>query len=526
MSVEPEEQAIPAGPEGEVLSAPAAGVRRGSRVTITAALMLMMALASMEQTVTSTAMPTIIGELRGLELYAWVIAIYLLAATVVMPLYGRLADVWGRKRVIVLAVALFIGGSILSSLAQTMWQLILFRAVQGLGAGGIMPVVLTILGDIYTIQERARIQGLFSSVWGTASLAGPWLGARLVEHLGWRSVFWVNLPFGVLGLGVLVSFYHDREKPHSTELDLPGIGLLALGSTAVLLFFSVLGQTDAGRQAWIALPVLGVMAAGAFAWFFRHERRTGNPVLSPQLLFHASIGPAVLGSLLLGLCVFSLDTWVPLYVQGGKGGTARDAAATVTPVMFAWAASSFLAAPMVVRWGFRRTSLIGATFIIAGFMGLIGCTLLDAPRWMLTAMLGAAGLGFGPTSISYLLGAQDAVTWQQRGLVTSSITFARTIGGSIGVSVLGAIFNVLIRGELHQLEGKGYSATQLLDPKVHEKLPAEVVGMSQTMIASGLRWVFMLMLLTAICQWVVSRWIPRHRQEQKVTMSEVMEAGV
>src|SRR5687767_7793605 len=186
-------------------------VRVRGRKFVTAALLLVMVLVSMEMTITSTAMPTIIGELHGLEHYSWVASIYLLACTVTMPLYGRMADAFGRKRVVIAAIAIFCVASLLASQAQTMTQLIAFRGLQGLGAGGVMPVVLPILGDIFTLEERARIQGFFSAVWGTASLAGPALGALLVNTLGWRSVFWVNLPLGLLGLTMLAWKYHERR---------------------------------------------------------------------------------------------------------------------------------------------------------------------------------------------------------------------------------------------------------------------------------------------------------------------------
>ena len=192
--------------------APPAATIGIDRWIITGALMLVMVLASMEMTVTSTAMPTIIGELRGIEHYAWVASLYLLACTVTMPLYGRLADVFGRKPTVMVATAIFTGASVLAAYAQSMPQLILFRGAQGLGAGGIMPVVLTILGDLFTLRERARIQGLFSAVWGLSSLAGPALGAFIVHTLGWRWVFLVNLPFGALGMLVLALRYHDKRQ--------------------------------------------------------------------------------------------------------------------------------------------------------------------------------------------------------------------------------------------------------------------------------------------------------------------------
>src|SRR3954468_13484696 len=220
---------------------------------VTAALMLVMVLASMEQTVTSTAMPTIIGELHGLEHYAWVNSVYMLALTLTVPLYGRLADALGRKKVIVAAILLFALGSLLASTAHSMGQLILWRGIQGIGAGGIMPVVLTILGDIFTLQERANIQGLFSAVWGTSALAGAALGAYLVNTFGWRSIFFVTLPAGLLGLGVLAWKYRDTEKPHSTDLDLPGAAALALGCTATLVLVSRLGPGG-----WSAPTIAGL----------------------------------------------------------------------------------------------------------------------------------------------------------------------------------------------------------------------------------------------------------------------------
>src|SRR5687767_3120910 len=185
-------------------------VRVRGRKFVTAALLLVMVLVSMEMTITSTAMPTIIGELHGLQHYSWVASIYLLACTVTMPLYGRMADAFGRKRVVIAAIAIFCVASLMASFAQSMTQLIIFRGLQGLGAGGVMPVVLTILGDMFTLEERARIQGVFSGVWGTSSLAGPALGALLVNTLGWRAVFWVNLPFGLLGLAMIALRYHER----------------------------------------------------------------------------------------------------------------------------------------------------------------------------------------------------------------------------------------------------------------------------------------------------------------------------
>ena len=256
-----------------------------------------------------------------------------------------------------------------------MTQLIIFRGLQGLGAGGIMPVVLTILGDIFTLKERARIQGFFSAVWGTASLAGPWLGAHLVLHFGWRWVFYVNFPLALLGLIVLAWKYRDHEKPHSTDLDLPGAFALAVGCMGVLTLVSRLGP-----DGWSWPQIVGLMSVSGLAitYFIRHELRAANPIMPPDLMTHRLVAPALMGSLLLGIGFLSLDTFVPLYVQGGRGGDASAAANVVTPVMLTWALSGIFAAPLMVRWGFRRTALLGSLIVVAGFVGLIICAYAGA----------------------------------------------------------------------------------------------------------------------------------------------------
>ncbi|MDB5328573.1 MAG: major facilitator superfamily 1, partial [Phycisphaerales bacterium] len=237
---------------------------------VVGAMLLIMVLASMEMTVTSTAMPTIIGELHGLAHYSWVASLYLLACTVTMPLYGRLADVLGRKRVILAATLIFTVGSVMAAFSNSMVELIVYRGIQGLGAGGIMPVVLTILGDLFTLKERARMQGMFSAVWGISSLAGPALGAFLVHTLGWRWVFLVNLPFGLIGLSVLIWKYHDHQKPHSTSLDLPGIALLSVASVALLSLVSGLGP---GGLTNGMIGVLSAVTVILTSVFVLHERR-------------------------------------------------------------------------------------------------------------------------------------------------------------------------------------------------------------------------------------------------------------
>jgi MFS family permease len=472
---------------------------------VTASLMLVMVLASMEQTITSTVMPTIIADVHGLEHYSWVASIYLLACTVTMPLYGRLADAIGRKRVILSAIAIFALASVAASFARTMPQLIVCRGLQGLGAGGIMPVTLTILGDLFTLKERAQIQGCFSAVWGTASLAGPALGAGLVKTLGWRSVFYVNLPLAIGAATVLAWKYHEKSQPHKTDLDLPGVGLLAAGCAALLLLVS-----GVGGASWWWMPVLAAAAAGSLLLFARQERHTTRPILDPALMFSRAIWPHMVASFLLGAGFLCLDNYVPPYVQYGRGGGLGATVGVVTPVMLTWALSSLMAAPLLVRWGFRRTAMLGAMLVVAGFVGLLICALVSAPHLVITAVLALIGLGLGPSAISALLGAQSAATWEQRGVVTSGITFCRTVGGALGIGALWTMFNAINYRQMAHLRAVGIDPAILLDPvRARAAVSPQIADEIRLMFTSGLTWVFAAMLLFAVAQVAVAACIRR-----------------
>ena len=254
--------------------------------------------------------------------------------------------------------------------------------------------------------------------------------------------------------------YHDREKPHSTDLDLPGVVSLAIACTATLALVSGLGPEG------VPLPLsvsLGGIALVATAWFIRNEMRASNPILPPNLMMKRAIGPSLVANFVLGICFLSLDTYVPLYVQGAHGGGAGAAAWVVTPVMLTWALVGVLAAPAIVRLGFRKTAIIGCILMNISLAGLLVCAIIECPRWTLTAVLALSGFGFGPASMSYLLAAQDAVAWQQRGIITSGIQFFRTIGGAIGIGLLGMLFNILIRPELSRLHALGINPADLMD---------------------------------------------------------------
>ena len=502
---------------------PTADLDRRRVLVVISGLMLVMLLASLDQTIVSTALPTIVRELGGLEHLSWVVTAYLLAVTAVTPLYGKLGDLFGRKIVLQGALVLFLAGSALCGLAQGMTELIAFRFIQGLGGGGLMVSAQAAVGDVVPPADRGRYTCLFGAVFGVSSIAGPVLGGFLTTHVSWRSIFYVNLPFGALGFAVLAWKYHDREKPHSTDLDLPGVTLLAVASTALLALVSGLGPGGWDNATSVALLVL---AAASIVVFIRTERRAANPVLPPDLVIHRTIGPSLLGSLLLGICFLSLDTYVPLYVQGARGGGAAAAAGVVTPVMLTWAASGLFAAPLAVRWGFRNTAVLGSVLTVVSFTGLVVCAVTGAPRTVLTGVLLLSGLGFGPASMAYILAAQNAVTWQQRGIITSGIQFFRTIGGAVGIGVLGMVFNVLTASQFERLRTAGINPAQLMDPHGRAKLPPDALRAASGTIGHGLTWVFGFMLVSAVAQVLVTLFMPNIRADHVVTRTEAMEAMV
>ncbi len=485
--------------------------------------MLVMVLASLEQTITSTAMATIIGDLHGLEHYSWVASIYLLACVVSMPLYGRLADTLGRKKVLIASIGIFTVASVLAATAHSMSMLILYRGLQGLGAGGIMPIVLTVLGDIYTLEERAKIQGLFSAIWGTASLTGPALGALLVKTLGWRAIFFVNLPPALVAMAVLVIYYRDSHAGQRhfvlSHIDLPGVLSLSVATSALLVAVSL----PFGVYYTPALVVISLVVGTLFVW---HERRAAEPILPPKLLARPDLWPSLLGSALLGIVFLSLDTYVPLYVQGGRGGGVGAAASVVTPIMLAWATSGVVAAPLVVRWGFRNVAVMGSGLIILGLIGLLICCLTAAPTWILTLALLVTGLGFGPSSMSMLLGVQHVVEYGQRGTATSSIQLSRTLGGAIGIGLHGALFAYLAHPALAALESKGYLASQLLSPESAAGIPLDIQQAAQNVIGHNLIYVFASMLLFAGIQLLVCQRIPARKAEAAISPAEAIESAL
>lgn len=465
------------------------------RAMVTLALLLAMAVAALEQTVVSTAMPSIIAQLKGLDIYPWVFSAYLLAATVSTPIYGKLADIFGRKRILLFGLGLFALGSMLSGLAQSMPGLIVMRVIQGLGAGALGPIVLTMLGDLFTLQERAKVQGLFSAVWGGSSLIGPALGGILTDQLSWRWVFFVTVPFGLIAAWILMRYVHETvERKSVAPIDWEGATLLAVGS--FLLLMGVLGGNEISRQGTVGMLA---MAALLLVLFVRQERVAVDPVLPLDLVLSPHISSAIVGSFLIGALLFGIDTYIPLFMQGVRGGTATSAGKMITPLFLSWSISVAVAAKVVVRLGFRRTAVVGSLFITAGVLGLVaGAARPSSSGPLFLAGMVVIGIGMGPASLSYILSVQNEVNWGRRGVATGAVTFFRTMGGALGVGVLGATLGFMLAPRLAASNAAGIDIAAALRPETHKLLTAPQLAAVQDALGRSLRDVFLQMFAMAV----------------------------
>ncbi len=387
-------------------------------------------MTAVEATVVATAMPSVIADLGGVALYGWVTAAYLLASTVTVPLYGKLADIRGRKPVMLFGLAVFLVGSVASGAADSTTFLIWARAVQGLGAGAIAPVAITIVGDIFNIEERGRVQGWLGSVWALAGAAGPLLGGFFVATLSWRWVFWFNVPFGIAAFIVLWRVYHENKDDTSRPMRLDWLGTLSLTVASVALL------TLAERRAVaITLP----LTCATTAVFLFNQRRVPEPVIPLEFFRSRFISTALLLGAAVGMLMMGFLTYAPLYVQGVLGRPPAEAGSVVTPMLIAWPTASFVVGRNLRRLGFRAPVVTGLGFTMIGALVLAywvpGSTTI-APWWAGSFFFGA---GMGMCIVTITVAMQSSVPWNQRGAVTALGMFTRSMGSALAAGGLGAL---------------------------------------------------------------------------------------
>jgi EmrB/QacA subfamily drug resistance transporter len=465
------------------------------RRLITLALFVATFLVSLDASVVSTAMPTVIGQIGGIQLYAWVFSAYLLTSTVTVPIYGKLADLYGRKPVFLFSIALFMVGSMLCGQAQTMEQLIIFRLIQGLGAGGVLPINQTILGDVYPLEERARITGLFSTIWGVSGLLGPAIGGFLTEHVSWRWCFYVNFPLCVLSIVLIWKFLHENVQRRGHRIDY--LGAVTLSASVACLLLGL--QSADNPRLGVTLDVLAVVLVPVFIW---QERRAPEPLVPLWLFRRRAIGVSTLGGLMLGWALYGQSTFLPPFVQGVMGATPTVSGFILAGSSISWPIASAIGGRMLLRTGFRLPCLLGGVLLTIGFAMLLWLT-PESSLFVPLAITAVLGLGFGFYAVTTILAAQSAVGWENRGVVTSASQFSRNIGGTIGVSIAGALFTAGVMQAASTVD-----PNDLLSPSVRAGLSPDVLLALQTLLTSSLKSVYVLFIGVSAVATVIAAFLP------------------
>ena len=467
------------------------------RFTITIGILVGMFLAALEATVVGTAMPTIVSSLGGLEVYSWVFSAYLLTSTVTVPAWGKLSDIHGRRPFYLLAIALFVVGSMLCGQARSMTALIVFRAIQGLGAGGLLPLAMTIVAELYTPVERARIQGYISGVWGVASIGGPLLGGIITDQLSWRWVFYLNIPFGIVA-ALIIGTQLVEDRPHSKRRAIDLSGILLFTTSITLLMLLLVRGTSGFRLSGSNAMLLGGCAL-AMGLFVRAERRAVEPLIPVGLFRNRVFSGAALNGFLSGMAMFGLISFVPLFVQGVLGTRATEAGTVLTPLLMGWVVFAVIGARLLLYVTFRTLMLMGMSLMVTGFV-LLDMMGNDVARGLILRNVAFIGAGMGLVMITGLIAVQSSVPRGQLGIATSTSQFFRSIGGAIGVTLMGTIMTQRMNAQVSALAQSGADAGDLrqlvenpnafLQPTFREVFSPDVIAAFQSMLGNALHDTF------------------------------------
>ncbi|MED1204250.1 MDR family MFS transporter [Heyndrickxia acidicola] len=491
---------------------------RSKRIYILVSIMLAQFMGAIEGTIIATAMPSIVNDLGGFSLYSWVFSAYLLMNTVTVLIYGKLADLLGRKPVLIFGILIFLIGSTLCGLADNIHQLIVFRFIQGFGAGAIMPVASTIVGDIYSNEERAKVQGYLSSVWGISAIAGPAAGGLLVQFASWRLVFWINIPLGLLSVAGLLLFHRESRQSVKTKIDYWG-AILIMAALSVLMVVLV----EAGSHwKWRSMKTFSFLLGSIllFVLFIYQEKRADDPMMPFGIWRHRPIWIANMVSFTAGIMMIGITTYLPSFVQGVMEKNATVAGFTLTAMSIGWPVSSAISGRLLYKIGLRTTAFIGAfAFMVSGCL-FVSMQPGFGPIWAAAASF-LLGVGMGMTSTAFIVSIQGSVNWEQRGIATAANMFMRNLGNTLGAALLGGILNsriaVFLNGKRDQT---GHiltlnSTNSLLNQQERDKLAPAVRRIIQDALTASLHTVYWVVFLFAAVSLVFIFFLPKNAQVKK-----------
>jgi len=490
-------------------------VTKSRRSLVLATIMLASFIAAIETTVVATAMPRIVGQLGGFAYYNWVFSAFLLAQTATTPIYGKLADMFGRKPILVGGILLFLAGSLLCGFAWSMTSLVIFRALQGLGTGAIFPVSMTIVGDLYPLEERSRAMGMLAIVWAVSAVAGPLAGGVIVDSLSWAWIFWINLPLGALAIAGFLLFLRERVEHRQIRIDYAGALLFSIAIISLLL---MLTDPDAPAAVLAGLAALFVIVG---VGFLRQEKRAAEPIISITLWTRRLVAASNTAMLLAGMALIGLTTILPIYVQGVLGRSPIAAGLPLTMLIVGWPLAVMLSGRLYRTFGIRATARVGSLIFPLGALFLL---FLTSGSGLAVASVGSflMGFGMGIISITGTVLVQESVEWSMRGSATSSIIFSRSLGNTLGAAALGAVLSVGIR---HY--GSGELAGRLLALLDEPRGLDELAGNADLRMVffHALYWSFWGVVLVAMLA-VISTWlIPDVKRRRAATAAEVSEAA-
>jgi EmrB/QacA subfamily drug resistance transporter len=480
-------------------------------ILVTAGIMLSLFLASMESTVVATAMPTIVGQLGGLEHYSWVFSAYMLTSTTTVPLYGKLSDLYGRRKLYVFAMALFLTGSILSGQAGSMTQLILARGLQGIGAGGIMPLAFILIGEMFSLEQRAKMQGLFSGVWGVSSIAGPLLGGFLVDQLSWRWVFYVNIPPGLLAAALVGLAWRDQIHGKGRPVvDYAGAALLMAGVVTLLL-----GLMEYGTSSSWMLIAASLLLFALLLWV---ESRAADPILPLHLFRERLFAISVTHGVLTGWAMFGSISFIPLFVQSVLGTNATRAGITIAPMLLGWVAASIIGTRLLLKVGYRRLAIVGTASLVVGAFLMSGAD-ANISQSHLMIFVTLMGIGMGFSIPPFLIAVQTTVERRYLGTATSTMQFSRSIGGTLGVSVMGAALSARLAANLRASGLDLELVSQLLNPLSGTQ--GVINEAARIAVANAINIVFVIAFVAALFGLIVTLFSPRKELKDRPTPAPV-----